>query len=316
MTVVPATEDTIAKAARALRAGELVAFPTETVYGLGADARNGEVVARIFEIKGRPRFNPLIVHVANFATAERYGQMTPLARQLAAAFWPGALTLVLNKTADANLSDLVSAGLSTVALRVPAHPVAQKLLSLAGLPVAAPSANRSGHVSPTTAQHVEEDLGEAVLILDGGAAPGGLESTVIDARGDTPVLLRPGGVARADIERVAGVAVEAAPSEGAPLSPGQMESHYAPRARLRLDASDVQPGEALLAFGPQAPMGAVAAVNLSPKGSLREAAANLFGALRDLDASGAGTIAVMPIPDTGLGEAINDRLRRAAAPRG
>jgi L-threonylcarbamoyladenylate synthase len=225
------------------------------------------------------------------------------------------LTLVLEKTADSDLSDLVSAGLSTVALRVPAHPIAQKLLSLADLPVAAPSANRSGHVSPTTAQHVQEDFGDAVLVLDGGAAPGGLESTVIDARGETPVLLRPGGVARADIERVAGVAVEDAPSGGALLSPGQMESHYAPRAGLRLDASEVQPGEALLAFGPDAPVGAVAAVNLSASCDLRQAAANLFRALRDLDASGAGTIAVMPIPETGLGEAINDRLRRAAAGR-
>lgn len=315
MPLVPATTETIARAADALRRGEVVAFPTETVYGLGADARNGLAVARIFEIKGRPRFNPLIVHVADRAEAERLAVFTEQAARLAAAFWPGPLTLVLAKRADCGLSELVSAGLDSVGIRVPAHPVARALIAAAGVPVAAPSANRSGHVSPTTAQHVAADLGSApAYILDGGATAVGLESTVIDARAD-PLLLRPGAISRADLEGVLGTSLARPRASAVPASPGQLASHYAPRAALRLDATTVAADEALLAFGANVPRGAAAVINLSPSGDLREAAANLFGALRALDAK-ASTIAVMPIPDDGLGEAINDRLRRAAAPRG
>jgi L-threonylcarbamoyladenylate synthase len=293
----------IVEAAALLRRGGLVAFPTETVYGLGADATNGEAVAAIFAAKGRPRFNPLIVHVRDLAAAGRLVELHPAARALAEAFWPGALTLVLPRRADSKLSLLVSAGLDTVALRVPAHPVAAKLLAEADLPVAAPSANRSGRVSATTAAHVAGELG-ADLVLDGGPTPLGIESTVIGFEDGRPVLLRPGAVPRADAERVAGPL--GAPSGGAVHSPGQLASHYAPRARLRLNATR----EVSLGFGP-----GEATLNLSPKGDLKEAAANLFAMLRALDATGTQTIAVAPIPATGLGEAINDRLARAAAPR-
>jgi L-threonylcarbamoyladenylate synthase len=306
--LAPADDAAISHAAHVLRHGRLVAFPTETVYGLGADARDGRAVARIFAAKGRPHFNPLIVHVPDLAEAERHAIFNAPARKLVEKFWPGALTLVLPRRPDTSLSDLVSAGLGTVALRVPAHPVATALLRVSRLPVAAPSANPSGGVSATTAAHVVEGLGGKVdFILDGGATPLGLESTVIGFDGTVPVLLRPGGIARKEIEALLGPLAQA---DTAIRSPGQLQSHYAPHAALRLNAREKDRDEALLGFGPSPE----ATLNLSPDGDLKEAAANLFAMLRELDKS-AKCIAVMPIPETGLGEAINDRLRRAAAPR-
>jgi L-threonylcarbamoyladenylate synthase len=317
LVIVQVSPEAIEAAAAALRSGALVAFPTETVYGLGADATNARAVAAVFEAKGRPTFNPLIVHVPALEAAEALGRMTEAAAALARAFWPGPLTLVLRKRAGCPVAELATAGLDTVAVRVPAHAVAQALLKAARVPIAAPSANRSGHVSPTTAEHVAADLGDRVaMILDGGAAPIGLESTVVDATGAEPVVLRPGAVAREDIARVLGRPVAVAtPEAGAPASPGMLARHYAPAARLRLDATDVRAGEALLAFGSAGvPPHQGLMLNLSWSGDLVEAAANLFAALRALDASGAEAIAVMPIPEQGLGEAINDRLRRAARP--
>jgi L-threonylcarbamoyladenylate synthase len=315
--IVEASSEAIAAAAAALRRGELVAFPTETVYGLGADATNARAVAAVFEAKGRPVFNPLIVHVASQEAAAELGEMTEAAARLARAFWPGPLTLVLAKRPGCPVADLATAGLDTIAVRVPAHSVARALLRAAGVPIAAPSANRSGHVSPTTAAHVAADLGDRVAtILDGGAATIGLESTVVDATGAEPVVLRLGAAARGDIARLLGQ--EVAVATGAahqPASPGMLARHYAPAARLRLNATEVGPDEALLAFGTsQVPPHAGAMLNLSWSGDLREAAANLFSALRTLDAAGAKAIAVMPIPEQGLGEAINDRLRRAVRP--
>lgn len=302
----------ITRAGEIIRAGGLVAFPTETVYGLGADATNDRAVASIFAAKGRPQFNPLIVHVPDIAAAEAEVEFNPLARKLAQAFWPGALTLVLPRK-DSKLSLLVSAGLDTVAVRAPSGAVAQKLLRAAGRPIAAPSANISGRVSPTLASHVAQEFGETVdLILDDGAATLGLESTVIGFDDGKPVLLRLGAIVREDIERIAGPLAQAGERIS---SPGQLINHYAPRARLRLNAREVKSGEALLAFGPHVPEGARMIGNLSPTGDVKEAAANLFAMLRELDANGAEAIAVMPIPESGLGEAINDRLRRAAAPR-
>ena len=317
MSVEAANEKTIAAAAEHLRAGRLIAFPTETVYGLGADATNGRAVAQIFAAKGRPRFNPLIVHVLDANAAKTHAEFTPLARRLADAFWPGPLTLVLEKQASSPLSDLVTGGLSSVAIRSPDHPVARSLLEAAGRPLAAPSANRSGHVSPTQAAHVDEDLGnEVAMVLDGGATAHGLESTIVDARGEAPVLLRPGAITVETIEAVLGCKVLRGDVDAArPTAPGQLLSHYAPKARVRLNARDVHTDEALLAFGPDVPATGGQVINLSPSGDLTEAAANLFAALRTLDASGAPGIAVMPIPEHGLGEAINDRLQRAAAPR-
>jgi L-threonylcarbamoyladenylate synthase len=304
----------IAAAAEILRGGGLVAFPTETVYGLGADAGNDHAVASIFAAKGRPRFNPLIVHVADQVAAEELVKFSSLARELATAFWPGALTLVLPRKSGARVSLLVSAGLDTVAVRVPSHPLAHRLIATTARPIAAPSANASGQVSPTTAAHVTQSLGENVdLILDGGATAHGIESTVIGFESGTPVMLRPGAIAREDIERIVGP-LSASPGD-ALSSPGRLPSHYAPRASLRLNARDVRADEALLAFGSDARKGAKHLLNLSPSGDLKEAAANLFAMLRKLDATGATSIAVMAIPDHGLGEAINDRLARAAAPR-
>ncbi len=305
---MPANGAAIAHAAGLLRDGKLVAFPTETIYGLGADARNGKAVAGIFAAKGRPRFNPLIVHVRDIADAEPHAIFSPTARTLAETFWPGALTLVLPRRSGTPLSELVSAVLDTVALRVPAHPVALALLREAGLPIAAPSANPSGRISPTTAAHVAAGLGGTIdLILDGGATPLGVESTVIGFDGDEPVLLRPGAIARQAIEAITGPLSAAG---GAIRSPGQLESHYAPRAILRLNAREKEPGEILLGFGSSPG----AALNLSPVGDLTEAASNLFAMLHELDRQHS-RIAVAPVPETGLGEAINDRLRRAAAPR-
>jgi L-threonylcarbamoyladenylate synthase len=321
--VIKADSEAVAAAARCLAAGGLVAFPTETVYGLGADAQDGLAVARLYDAKGRPAFNPLIAHVPDLASARRLARFDDTAERLATALWPGPLTLVLPKAPDCTVADLATAGLDSIAVRVPDHPVARDILIAFGRPVVAPSANRSGHVSPTTAQHVLTDLrGRIDLIIDGGATPVGVESTIIACLGE-PALLRPGGVPRAAIERVLGRALgdtasAAASDEGeAPLAPGQLASHYAPRSTLRLDATSVSAGEALLAFGPQAPAGAtpVRMLNLSARGDLIEAAANLFSHLRALDAAGGTAIAVMPVPHEGLGEAINDRLHRAAAPR-
>lgn len=317
MSVVAATDSAIARAAKALKEGELVAFPTETVYGLGGDATNAHAVARIFELKGRPRFNPLIVHVSGMEEAQKFADFSDMALTLAEAFWPGELTLVLPKAPGCAIADLATAGLDTIALRIPAHPVAQALLEEAKVPVAAPSANRSGHVSPTCAAHVEADLGNGpAFILDGGPAPLGIESTVVDVTGDGSRLLRPGAVARTDIEAVMACPLASGEDTARPASPGMLASHYAPRARLRLDAKKAGEGEALLAFGPNVPATSGPVINLSETGDLREAAANLFAGLRELDATCADTIAVMAIPQEGLGEAINDRLRRGAAERG
>jgi L-threonylcarbamoyladenylate synthase len=316
-SILPANEEAIARAAQLLRDGELVAFPTETVYGLGGDATNETAVARIFAAKGRPHFNPLIVHVPGLAEAEPLAVFDERAREAAARFWPGPLTLVLPRRPGSGLSLLASAGLDTVALRAPAHPVAQQLLRAAGVPIAAPSANRSGRVSPTNAAHVASELGARVaLILDGGACPVGLESTILDLTGPVPVLLRPGGVTLETLQEVFGAIATPATGETTPRAPGSLPSHYAPSLKLRLGVREARPGEALLAFGPEAPPPGFAEVLwLSRTGDPTEAAANLFAMLRQLDRPAFAGIAVTPIPERGLGRAINDRLRRAAAPR-
>jgi len=312
--IVPADEANILEAASLLRDGALVAFPTETVYGLGANALDDRAVAKIFAVKERPRFNPLIVHVRDREEADELVVFNPLASALADAFWPGALTLVLPRRHPSPLAQLVSAGLSTAAVRSPAHDIARALVDAAGVPIAAPSANRSGRVSPTRATDVAEDLqGRVDFILDGGPCPFGIESTVVGFDGARPVLLRPGAVPRSTIENILGPLGEAA--GGIVQAPGMLASHYAPRARLRLNATEVHPGEALLAFGPRVLPDANFIHNLSPTGDLQEAAANLFTMLRSLDRTGADIIAVMPIPNRDLGEAINDRLERAAHPR-
>jgi L-threonylcarbamoyladenylate synthase len=307
----------IERAAAALRAGGLVVFPTETVYGLGAIATNDRAVAAIFAAKARPRFNPLIVHVVDRAAASSLAVWNPTAERLAARFWQGPLTLVLPRSSGCPLSLLVSAGGDTVALRAPAHPLAQALLRATVLPVAAPSATPAGRLSPTTADHVIEGLGGRVdLILDAGACPVGIESTVVDLSEGTARLLRPGGITRAALEAEIGPLASSAPQNDAPpRAPGQLTSHYAPSRPVRLDATTVASDEALLAFGPDLPEGAALTSNLSPSGHLEEAAANLFIMLRALDRPEIRTIAVMPIPAEGLGEAIRDRLLRAAAPR-
>jgi L-threonylcarbamoyladenylate synthase len=321
--ILPANEATVAAAARCLAEGGLVAFPTETVYGLGADAANAGSIARLYEAKGRPSFNPLIAHVGDIAAAMRIARFDATATKLAEAFWPGPLTLVLPRTSDCAVADLATAGLDTIAVRVPAHPVARAILQAFGGPVVAPSANLSGHVSPTSAAHVQSDLaGRIDLIVDGGAVTVGVESTIVGCF-DAPMLLRPGGLPRGEIERVLGRTLlrppEGADNEtGQPLAPGMLASHYAPRARVRLNAERVEAGEALLAFGSNAIPGvdaATAVMNLSACGDLNEAAAHFFGYLRALDSKGARAIAVMPVPHHGLGEAINDRLRRAAMGR-
>jgi L-threonylcarbamoyladenylate synthase len=310
--------DAAAEAADLLRTGKLVALPTETVYGLAADAANGAAVARIFEAKGRPRFNPLICHVTNLAMARGYGVLDERAERLAKTFWPGPLSLVVPLAENAPVHPLVTAELSTIALRAP-RGLAQAVIEALGGALAAPSANRSGRLSPTRAEHVIAQLGEAVaLVLDAGPCHVGLESTIVSLAGGSPRLLRPGGVPAEAIEAVLGAKLARA-GRGDPVSaPGMLASHYAPRTPVRLDATSVEAGEALLAFGNAEIAGAgqaKAVRNLSPSGDLVEAAATLFAALGELDASGASAIAVVPIPDEGLGEAINDRLRRAAAPR-
>ncbi|HUZ33338.1 MAG TPA: L-threonylcarbamoyladenylate synthase [Xanthobacteraceae bacterium] len=313
----------IAEAVRVLASGGLVAFPTETVYGLGADATDGTAVARLYEAKGRPAFNPLIAHVPDVKSAQTLVTFDHAAAALAAAFWPGPLTLVLPKAAACPVAELATAGLDTLAVRMPNHPVAHAILEAFGKPIVAPSANRSGHVSPTTAAHVLADLAGCIdLIVDGGSTPVGVESTIVACLGK-PMLLRPGGLPRDAIERVLKNTLHAAPpaaadNEAVPLSPGMLATHYAPRTRLRLNAEHAEPGEALLAFGPVSPADAARAkivLNLSPLGNPVEAAANLFAHLRALDSAGASTIAVMPVPGGGLGEAVNDRLARAAAGR-
>jgi L-threonylcarbamoyladenylate synthase len=314
--IEPATNETIAHAAGLLHQGELVAFATETVYGLGGDATSDAAVARIFAAKNRPSFNPLIVHVPGLAEAEPIAFVDARARSAIERFWPGPLTLVLRRRRDCGVSLLASAGLDTLALRAPAHPVAQTLLHAVGRPIAAPSANRSGRVSPTAAQHVAAEFAEGIaLILDAGPCPVGVESTVLDLAGGVPTLLRPGGVTLEALRSVLDDIAIPAAGETVPRSPGRLPSHYAPSQPVRLDATSARPGEALLAFGPQTPPGFAEVLRLSDSGDLAEAAANLFAMLRRLDRSEFTGIAVMPIPEAGLGRAINDRLRRAAAPR-
>jgi L-threonylcarbamoyladenylate synthase len=304
------------QAAQLLREGALVAFPTETVYGLGGDATNDGAVAAIFSAKDRPRFNPLIVHIAAARDAEALAIFDARAKDLAARFWPGPLSLVLQRARGCPVSLLASAGLDTLALRVPDHALARDLIAAAGVPVAAPSANRSGRVSPTTAAHVAAELdGRIAAILDGGPCRIGVESTVLDLTDTRPRLLRPGGVTLEALEAAIGAVDRATGDDSAPRAPGMLASHYAPSLPLRLEALSVKPDEALLAFGPGTPAGAAETVSLSPSGDLVEAAAHLFAALRALDRPAFSAIAVMPIPDRGLGRAINDRLRRAAAPR-
>ncbi len=303
--------ENIAKAATIITNGGLVAFPTETVYGLGGDATNDDAIAGIFEAKERPRFNPLIIHFADHESAAATVEFNETAEALAGAFWPGALTLVLKRQPDCPVSLLASAGLDTLAVRVPNHPLAHALLKAAKTPIAAPSANRSGHISPTTAAHVEESLGDDIdAIIDGGPCVIGLESTVIDLSTDTPTLLRHGGTAREDIEAVIGTLEISDGGEEMPRSPGMLKRHYAPMIPLRLNAEKPEPGEALLAFGPKV---SARHANLSRSGDLKEAAANLFAMLHMLDQPGLKGIAVMTIPNTGLGVAINDRLKRAVS---
>ena len=297
----------IEAAATALRDGKLVAFATETVYGLGGDATNGKAVAGIFEAKGRPSFNPLIIHVASLEEAEKLGRFNDMARKLATALWPGALTLVVPRLPDCPVSKLASAGLGSIAVRVPAHPLAQQLLQLTGRPVAAPSANISGQISPTTASHVTAGLGDSIWgVLDGGPCEIGLESTIVSCLGDEPVILRPGGVTQQQLSDILGQEIKAQlGSTNDPISPGQLESHYAPKAQVRLNIKEPEPGEAYLAFGKKEPEAFIIR-NLSPQKDLREAAANLFAMLHTLDMLGADSIAVAAIPEEGLGIAIND----------
>jgi L-threonylcarbamoyladenylate synthase len=320
--ILPPDDAAYARAAALLRGGGLVAFPTETVYGLGAVATSDAAVAGIFAAKDRPQFNPLIVHFTSAEAAEQEVVFDARARRVAAALWPGPLTLVLPRRPASRLSLLCSAGLDSQAVRVPAHPIAQRLLAETGRPLAAPSANASGRISPTTAAHVAASLGGRVpLILDGGPCAVGLESTVLDLSGPEAAILRPGAVTAQDLTPLIGPVTEGAEAvidgeSGALKGPGMLESHYAPGHPVRLEAMSAAADEALLAFGSEVPAGAAATLNLSPTGDLREAAAHLFAYLHRLDALPVRTIAVMPIPAEGLGAAINDRLRRAAAPRG
>jgi L-threonylcarbamoyladenylate synthase len=312
---MPASTREIERAAELLKQGELVAFPTETVYGLGADATNDRAVAAVFEAKGRPSFNPLISHVDSLTMAERLGTLNADAMKLARAYWPGPLTLVVPRAAECPVSLLACAGLATIAVRVPRHPVANQLLQRVARPLVAPSANSSGKLSPTLASHVKADLGAKVAaVLDGGPCPLGIESTVVSCIDDNPRILRPGGLVRASIEQTLGREVAEGASQTEVLSPGQLASHYAPRARVILNVIWPRYDVGLLAFGPEVPRHPGPVRNLSPTGDLREAAANLFRMLHELDDAGVETIACMTVPDIGLGEAVNDRLRRAAAP--
>jgi len=313
-------EAALARACETLGRGVPVAIPTETVYGLAADATDPLAIARIYDMKGRPRFNPLICHMADLAMAERHAVFDPLSRKIAEAFWPGPLTLVVPIRPESPIHPLARAGLDTVGIRVP-RGFAGRLLAAYGRPLAAPSANRSGRISPTTARHVADDFGPRLeLVLDGGPAVVGLESSIFKVEGETIRLLRPGGLDAAEVERLTGREVLRADKAGAAIeAPGMLASHYAPDAPVRLDARDVRPGEVLIRFGGVPLPGeaeAALVLDLSPGGDLAEAAANLFGYMKQADAAGARSIAFSPIPDTGLGEAINNRLQRAAAPRG
>ena len=310
----------IEKACGVLSDGEPVAIPTETVYGLAADATNADAISRIYEMKGRPRFNPLICHVSDMAMAEAHVAFDPISRRLAESFWPGPLTLILPQQPQSSVHALASAGLDTLGIRMP-EGFSRRVIARFGRPLAAPSANTSGKISPTSAAHVEADLGPRLkLILDAGPAEIGLESTIIKVEGGKLRLLRPGGLDAAAIEALTGLPVERPETAGATIeAPGMLASHYAPGAAVRLNAEDVRRGEALIRFGGKALPGeseAAIVLDLSPGGNLREAAANLFDYMKRADASGAATIAFGPVPGEGLGEAIIDRLQRAAAPRG
>ncbi|MEO5322017.1 L-threonylcarbamoyladenylate synthase [Mesorhizobium sp. CC13] len=317
MTELIPADNAMDRALALLGAGEVVAIPTETVYGLAGDATNGAAVARIFEAKGRPRFNPLIAHVADMEMAERIGVFDPLSRRLADRFWPGPLTLVVPLRPEFGIHPLVTAGLDTIALRMPLG-FGGKLIARLGRPLAAPSANTSGKISSTSGEAVARDLGSRIpLVVDGGQTSVGLESTIVKVEDGRVRLLRPGGIAAGEIEAVAGQPLLRGVTAGIE-APGMLASHYAPGAAMRLNAGSVDAGEALLGFGPQRAEGWQAArafLNLSETGDLREAAANLFSHLQALDLSGAASIAVEPVPVAELGEAINDRLARAAAPR-
>jgi L-threonylcarbamoyladenylate synthase len=314
----------VQRAAELLRQGHLVGMPTETVYGLAANAFDPAAVARIYAVKGRPANNPIIVHVASAELAHRCAAVWPEAAQrLATTFWPGPLTIVVPRRTDCPVSELALAGLDSIALRIPSAPEALALLKAAGKPIAAPSANRSGRVSPTTPEHVLEDLDGLIdAVVMGPSAEVGVESTIVSCLVHPPVMLRPGGLPREAIEAELGWRladpVASDDDQAAPLAPGMLLSHYAPRAKVRLNVQAIEEGEAALLFGLASMPGierSVATLNISPSGNLAEAAAELFGALRTLDASGASSIAVAPVPSHGLGEAINDRLHRAAAPR-
>lgn len=318
--ILTVSTESLTAAAYALQEGRLVVFPTETVYGLGADATNDTAVARIFSAKGRPQFNPLIVHVAHADEVAGIAVPDRLANELMLRFWPGPLTLVLPRAENSSISLLCSAGLDTLAVRCPENKTARNLIEAAGVPLAAPSANKSGSVSPTTAQHVIEsfgdETGDLAIILAGGKSYLGVESTVLDLSGDVPTLLRPGAVLQEEIEAAIGMPIKVGSGNAAkPNAPGQLESHYAPNAKVRLDIRKPEADEAYLAFGNAHGIEVKALLNLSAEGDLFEAAANLFAHLRELDKSGATSIAVAPVPEVGLGIAINDRLRRAAAPR-
>ena len=309
------SKETFELATKKLRAGNIVSFPTETVYGLGADAKNNDAVAKIFAAKNRPNFNPLIVHLSGANKASLYVKMCPLAQKLADNFWPGPFTMVLPLNEKSGLSDLITAGLNTVAIRVPKNDIAQKLLHIFNGPIAAPSANKSGHVSPTTAAHVESEFGaELEMIIDGGSCEKGIESTIVQVENNSIILLRPGNVTAEDIKKATGHTVQIInqPTDN-PIAPGQLKSHYAPNAQLRLNVTEPRTEEVYLAFGHTSHRGK--SLNLSPSGDLTEAASNLFSMMRELDSNNVGIIAVAPIPNTGLGIAINDRLARAAAPR-
>jgi len=317
-TVLPIDDVSIARAVALLSEGRLVAFPTETVYGLGCDATNGRAVAAIYEAKGRPAFNPLIIHVAEASSLDNLVVWNVPARTLADALWPGPITLILQRKKDAPVSLLASAGLETLAVRIPSHPVALRLLRAVKVPIAAPSANASGKLSPTMAEHVADSLGDNVdLILDGGRTPVGVESTVLILCSSVPTVLRPGGVTPEQIEAILGCRVamfDPAVSSASPPSPGMLTSHYAPHLPVRLNVKTLGTKEAFLAFGDDTEiMGGAERLNLSPSGDLAEAASNLFVMMRALDKSGFSGIAVASIPNVGLGLAINDRLRRAAA---
>ncbi|MBU74788.1 MAG: threonylcarbamoyl-AMP synthase [Rhodospirillaceae bacterium] len=320
---LPLSDENITRAADLLRGGGLVAFPTETVYGLGGDACNASAVANIFTAKGRPAFNPLISHVVSASEAFALGIETPAARRLADAFWPGPMTLILQRAPNCPIASLTSAGLDRIALRVPAHEGARRLLQQFEGPVAAPSANQSGRISPSRAAHVMAGLGEAIdMVLDGGPCSSGVESTVVDTSGTQAVILRPGGVTRDAITRCLAAdglslmtGTQDGPSKDRPVSPGQLESHYAPHARLKMNVIAIEDDMELIGFGPIAGAGRLQ-LTLSESGNDSEAATNLFDMLHAADDTGASVIGVAPVPNNRLGEAINDRLRRAAVPRG